>query len=126
VLPFCASEDANAIHPGTHGRVHDHASQLANERCNSWVVLRGKGIAALHFSGVALADGNRGRDWRGIKTITITTTSSPANWDGRCGDATRGNEGHDKRDEGLVEHHREEWTEATVILKAEAALWTGK
>jgi hypothetical protein len=68
----------------------------------------------------ALLWGNRGRRRRGIATVT-----TPTNWGGRCGDATRSSEDHEQRDEGLVKHHCEDSVEAMEILKAEAALGLG-
>ena len=62
-------------------------------------------IAAPHVPRVALVRGLRGK--RGGDR-SVTWAKTPTNRSGRCGDTARGNEDHDKRDEGFVEHSREE------------------
>lgn len=122
-LPCSAAEDGNTALPDSKIRVHVvQDAHTAQDIIDLWVTLRGNSVAALYIFLLAFARGNWGNWGRAINRKTATP---PANRGGRCGDATRGSKGHGEREEGLVEHHREEWRVGAVILKAEAALRTG-
>jgi hypothetical protein len=118
-LPLSAAYDVNAGEPNAKGGVRSHTDE-AREKTHKWVAGRSERVAALHCSGVALAD----RDRRKVRRREATVT--PGHWDDSSGDATRHSEGCNQRDEGLVEHHCEDYMEAVVILELSFGLGNSK
>jgi hypothetical protein len=126
-LPRLSAEDGIAVYSSIQIRVQGvrHAS-VAKECVDLWVILRDNVIAASYILLLALAPGNWVKWGDRDRAVNWETTTSPANRGRRCGYATHSSKGHGKREEGLVEHRREECRKGAVILKAEAALRTGE